>query len=243
MNDPQSLSSQSLNFVAHLHAEAWSQLRATGETESIKRGDFLFRAGGNDNSIYILHRGRVKIFQLSAKGKETLLWFCAAGEIFGISELCRGGSRKVYAQACEDSEIVVIPRDAFKAFVAQRPDTALHVIEVLSYRLRNLSKIVEGLATTDVPQRVKMLLATLSERYGQRVGDSICIDIGITHQEMADMIGTTRQSVTSTLGELKRAGLVQQRRRRLHVSPLLLNGASLAAEHGALAACSPRKLS
>ncbi len=220
--------SDSLDFVSQLSTQEWQTLRGLGEVTLIKRGGLLFRAGIEDAKIYVLEQGRVKIFQLNARGKETLLWFCAAGEIFGISELCNGGRRKVYAQACVDSQILSIPRDSFKTFIEQHPQAAIHVIEVLSYRLRSLSKIVEGLATNDVPQRVKMLLTDLSERYGHRVGDKICIDIGITHQEMADMIGTTRQSVTTTLSELRRAGLVEQRARRLHVATSLIESGKAA---------------
>ena len=197
-----------LDFVAYLAASEWRTLRASGQLQKTKRGDVLFAAGGTDNHVYIVERGRIKIFQLSTKGKETLLWFCARGEIFGVSELCTGSARQVYAQACEDTELVCIERDRFKEFLAERPSVGLRVIDILSHRLRHLSHAVERLATVDVRQRLQQLLADLGRRYGQPNDKGLVIDIGITHQEMADMIGTTRQSVTTILSELKREGVV-----------------------------------
>lgn len=207
-----------LDFVAYLAANEWHTLRASGQLHTAQRGDLLFAAGGTDNHVYVVERGRIKIFQLSTKGKETLLWFCARGELFGVSELCRGSARQVYAQACEDSEIVCIERDRFKAFLATRPDIGLHVIDILSHRLRHLGHAVEQLATVDVRERLQQLLANLGQRYGQRNEQGVVIDIGITHQEMADMIGTTRQSVTTILSELKREGAIAIHRGRMCLS-------------------------
>lgn len=204
-----------LDFVAYLSANEWQALRATGQSQRARRGEMLFAAGGTDNHVYVVERGRIKIFQLSSKGKETLLWFCARGEIFGVSELCTGSARQVYAQACEDSDVVCIERDRFKAFVAARPTIGLHVIDILSHRLRHLGHAVEQLATIDVRQRLQHLLADLSTRYGQRNDRGVVIDIGITHQEMADMIGTTRQSVTTILSEMKREGAIAIHRGRM----------------------------
>lgn len=206
------------DFVAYLSHTDWQALRERGQPLRVKRGELLFAAGGTDDHVYIVERGRVKIFQLSAKGKETLLWFCALGEIFGVSELCTGHARQVYAQASEDTLLIGIERDRFKDFLATRPAVGLHVIDILAHRLRHLSQAVERLTTTDVRERLQQLLVQLGERYGQQKDNGVCIEIGITHQEMADMIGTTRQSVTSILNEMKRAGVVAFHGKRLHLS-------------------------
>lgn len=206
-----------LDFVAYLSQTDWQALRERGQPLPVKRGELLFAAGGTDNHVYIVERGRVKIFQISTKGKETLLWFCAHGEIFGVSELCTGHARQVYAQACEDTLLVGVERERFKEFLATRPAVGLHVIDILAHRLRHLSHTVERLTTTDVRQRLQQLLIQLGERYGHKEDNGVCIDIGITHQEMADMIGTTRQSVTSILSELKREGAVAFHGKRLHL--------------------------
>lgn len=186
--------------------------------DTVERGDFIFRAGVSATDVYIVRSGRVKIFQLNNKGKETLLWFCAPGEVFGVSELCRGVPRRVYAQASERSEIVAVGREDFVRFLASHPDKALALIDLLSSRLRGLGSFLEGVATADVSQRVTMLLRHLGERHGRRAGDGVFIDMAITHQEMADMIGTTRQSVTTALNGLKRQGLLFCHNRRMRLA-------------------------
>lgn len=220
---------RSLDFIAHLSPAEWERLCQLGQTQQLRRGELVFRAGGADNNIHILETGRVKIFQISPKGKETLLWFCGRGELFGLSELCQGGERKVYAQACEPSRIVAIDRERFKLFIARRPELALNIIDLLSYRLRSLGKTFEGLTTHDVTQRVTALLMQLGERYGQPSGEGVAIEINITHQEMADMIGTTRQSVTSVLSGLKRAGMIEMHKRRMSLNSRFVADSNAAA--------------
>lgn len=211
--------------TSFLHGAArneWCTATLYKPHDTVERGDFIFRAGVSAKDVYILRSGRVKIFQLNNKGKETLLWFCAPGEVFGVSELCQGVPRRVYAQASERSEVIAVDREEFVRFLASHPDKALALIDLLSSRLRCLGFFLEGIATADVSQRVTMLLRHLGERYGRRAGNEIFIDMAITHQEMADMIGTTRQSVTTVLNELKRQGLLYCNNRRMRITGKLL---------------------
>lgn len=200
----------------------WCNAALCRQTETVERGAFIFRAGVSAKDVFILRSGRVKIFQLNPKGKETLLWFCGPGEVFGISELCQGELRRVYAQASERSEIVTVDRAEFVRFLTSHPEKALALIDLLSSRLRSLGTFLESITTAEVAQRVTMLLRHLGTRYGRRAGDKVTIDMAITHQEMADMIGTTRQSVTMVLSELKRDGLLRCHKRRMEFAESLL---------------------
>ena len=208
----------STNLLSLLSTADGQALCELGPRVGVKKGGIVFRAGTKADSIYLLARGRVKIFQISSGGKETLLWFCSDGELFGLSELCQGDSRRVYAQACETCEVVIIPREEFKRFMFSHPGIALTLIDLLSQRLRSLGRVVEGLVTSDVPHRVAMLLRELAQRYGTSSTDGTSLAITITHQEMANMIGTTRQSVTSALSQLRRDGLVQFKNRHLYLT-------------------------
>ena len=203
----------------------WCNATLCRQTETVERGTFIFRAGVNAKDVFILHSGRVKIFQLNPKGKETLLWFCGPGEVFGISELCQGEPRRVYAQASERSEVVTVDRAEFVRFLTLHPEKALALIDLLSSRLRSLGAFLESITTADVAQRVTMLLRHLGARYGRRAGDNVFIDMVITHQEMADMIGTTRQSVTAVLSELKRQGVLCCHNRRMRLTGGLIANA------------------
>lgn len=208
----------------------WCATALCRQVETVERGEFIFRAGVKAKDVFIVRSGRVKIFQLNPKGKETLLWFCAPGEVFGISELCQGETRRVYAQASERSEIAAVDRAEFMRFLAAHPERALALIDLLSSRLRSLGAFLESITTADVAQRVAMLLRHLGARYGRRVGDKVTIDMAITHQEMADMIGTTRQSVTTVLSKLKREGLLRYHNRRMEFAESLLTQAMVTAQ-------------
>jgi CRP/FNR family transcriptional regulator len=161
----------------------------------------------------------------------VILWFCFPGEVFGLAEASRGGPRDVYAQVCSDAVVHRIPRQQFSQFVEARPRVALQVIDLLSCRLRVLGDILTNLATDDATSRIIKLLLRLCSRYGQMNtgcsvlggGDgAICLDIPLTHQEMADMLGTSRQTVSTVIGELKKAGALKTTHRHMHVEPARL---------------------
>ncbi len=205
------------DFLSRMREEDRVELLSISQKQSFARNDFIFQAGSPGNNIYILFKGRMKIYQLSPLGKEIIMWFCFPGEVFGLTEVSRGGRREVYAQACTDSELFFVPKKAFQEFLARSPSTAMLVIELLSCRLRTLGDMLLNLTADDVTTRVIKLLTRLSARYGRRTEKDIRLDIPLTHQEMADMIGTSRQTVTSVLGLLKRQGMLRIENRCIHI--------------------------
>ena len=231
MNHPIKLAEQSSQLLlapsdvlAQIGAQDLQTLFSLGKTQRYPKGDFIFHAGSAGSHVYFLRQGRVKIYQLSPVGREVILWFCFTGEMFGLAEVGRGEERVVNAQACEDSETLCIPKEQFNAFLESHPKIALLIMHVLSCRLRVLGEVLVNLASDDVNTRLAKLILRLGARYGKRVGTEIHLDIHLTHQEMADMIGATRQTVTSALGHLKRQGILSMGNRRILIeSEELLN--------------------
>lgn len=180
-----------------------------GQTHRFKKSEFVFRAGDATHHVYLLLRGRVKIYQPSTVGKEVILWFCFGGELFGLAEAARGGERVVSAQACDETEILCIRQEHFTEFLLQHPRTALLIVQVLSCRLRVLGDVVINLVSDDVRTRILKMLLQLGARCGTPHEQGLRLNLSLTHQEIADMIGTTRQTVTSTLGLLEREGMIK----------------------------------
>lgn len=205
----------SSDVLAQIGEQDLKTLFSLGKTQHYPKGTFIFHAGGAGSHVYFLRRGRVKIYQLSPAGREVILWFCFSGEMFGMAEVTRGDGRVVNAQACEDSEALCVPKEQFNAFLESHPKIALLIMHVLSCRLRVLGEVLVNLASDDVNTRLAKLILRLGARYGKRVGTEVHLDIHLTHQEMADMIGTTRQTVTSALGHLKRQGILSMGNRRI----------------------------
>jgi CRP/FNR family transcriptional regulator len=165
----------------------------------------------------MLDSGRAKIYHPSAGGKEVLLWFCFPHDLFGLAEINHGGSRQATAELCERSVVLSVERDDFHRFVQQRPAVSLLVIDLLSQRLRSLGNAMQELVASDVTARLVMLLTRLTTCYGKPSGDAICVDLNITQQELADMIGATRQTVSSILSALRRSGLLYFKNRRIYI--------------------------
>ncbi len=212
------------NFLAQLDTEATADLLAIATVQHYGRSDFMFRAGAPGSNVYFLRSGKVKIHQLSPLGREVILWFCFAGEIFGLAEVAGGGGRVVNAQACEASEVLAVSQEKFRDYLERHPRVALLSMQVLSSRLRVLGEMFVNLVSDDVGTRVAKLILRLSARYGTRVGKEVFLNIPLTHQEIADMVGTSRQTVTSVLSSLKRQGVLSIDNRRIHIeSEELLN--------------------
>ncbi len=207
-----------VDLLARLRDDDRAELLRLGQARQYARNEFVFRAGDESRFVYLLLRGRVKIYQPSTVGKEAILWFCFGGELFGLAEAARGGARVVSAQACDQAEILRFRQDEFSAFLETHPGSALMIVQLLACRLRVLGDVVINLISDDVRTRVLKMIVQVGSRCGVQTGQGIRLDIPITHQEMADMIGTSRQTVTTILGQLERDGLLSFDRRTIHIT-------------------------
>lgn len=188
-----------------------------GRLKCYTKGALIFSAGTPGERVYFLVSGKIKICQPSASGRDAILWFCLPGEIFGLAEVARGGGRVVNAEACEDSEVLTVSQEEFKVFLSHRPQIALLSMQVLASRLRVLGEMFVNLVSDDVPTRIAKLVLRLGARYGRKVGNDMFLNIPLTHQEIADMVGTSRQTVTTALTHLKRQGVLSIENRRIHI--------------------------
>lgn len=206
------------DFLGRLPVATREALAALGHRTVYRKGDAVFQPGSPGDNVYILTQGRIKIFALSPAGRAVILWFCFPGEVFGLAEMARAGRREVASEACADSEALVIPQQKFKDFLKRDGEAAMLVVDLLSCRLRGLADMLLNLTSDEVPTRLVKLLIRLSARYGKPVSDAeTLLDISLTHQEIADMIGTTRQSVSTALNALKRQGLLSVKKHCIHI--------------------------
>lgn len=196
------------DFLSQLSPVVRDDLVSRGKVHHFKKHDLIFQAGSPGDNVYLLATGRAKIYQLSPNGKEVILWFCFPGELFGMAEVCRQGRREVYARACSDTEIIKIRQDKFKLFLSQNPDAAMLTIDILSCRMRILGDMLLNLTSEDVMSRLLKLLTRLCAQYGKNRGENMLLDIPLTHQEIADMIGASRQTVSTAISDLRRRGLI-----------------------------------
>ncbi len=197
------------DFWGSLTPAVRADLDQLGTRARFRKQEMLFRAGSDGRDVYVLMSGRVKVYALSPTGRAVTLWFCLPGEVFGLAEMARGSPRMVFAEACTDAEVLILPCDRLRARLVSDAATAMQVVDMLSCRLRQLSDAMLNLIADDVNTRVVKLLLRLHARYGRALETGgFLLDLPLTHQDMADMIGTTRQSVSSAVTHLRQRGLL-----------------------------------
>jgi len=210
------------DFLARLSSADAQDLIQAGQRKLFARNEFIFKAGDPGRHVYFLQQGRVKICQPAPEGKDVILWFCFTGDMFGMAEVARGGGRVVHAQACEASEVLVLSQTDLTDYLKTHSAAALLIMQVLADRLRALGDVVVNLINDDAQTRIIKLILRLATRHGIRFGQDIHLNIHLTHQEIADMVGTTRQTVSSVLGHLKRQGLMRLENRRIRIDSMEL---------------------
>jgi len=181
-----------------------------------RKGEYIFQADQSDQSVYIVVSGKIKISRISQVGHELIQWFCMPGDIFGISGE-NNVSNSVYARTLTESVVLRINKHAFHQLLLDKPRISLLVIEKLSSRIHTLGDMTLYMASDDANTRLIKLLQYLSSNYGQPVEEGVYIDIPTTHQDIADMIGSCRQTVSGIISKLKHSGVVNIDRKGIHI--------------------------
>lgn len=210
------------DFLARLSQRDLADLKRLAKSRAVSKNNYVFREGDTDTDIYVLEQGRIKIYQSSPQGKDILLWFLLDGDIFALNGLFQRkthAKRICYALASEDSKVLAIPREAFKAHLATHPNVAEVVMEICLLRLDCLRNRLLILACDDVEHRLKKLLDCLCRLYGVNLGNGHTrINIPLTHQEIANIIGTSRQTTSTLLAQFKSQGLVNADKKNLIIN-------------------------
>lgn len=185
--------------------------------KSLKQGEQLFAEGDPCVGLFLVASGKIRIFKLSASGREQILAMEGAGSSFAELPVFDGGNYPAAAAASEDAELVFISRKDFQNFCRDHPDVALKVIAVVGGRLRRLVGIIEELSFTTVRQRLIALILQLAERDGKRSREGIHLELKKSHQDFAAELGTVRELVSRNLSRLQAEGYLEVEGRKLVV--------------------------
>ncbi len=199
---------QRVNLFQEMTAAEMRELERTTKMESVKKRSALFLPGEPSRYVYLLKTGRVKISRVSEEGREVTLALLKPGEIFGEVEVLDDSPRDTIAEALDDSAICLIPREQFLALVRLKPELSFRLTKLIGSRLRKIETRIEDLVFRDVSSRLAHLLVQLADEHGRTTNRGIRIEIKITHQEIANLIGSIRETVSAVLGDFKKAGLI-----------------------------------
>jgi len=202
-------------LFAGLSPEKLATLENVTQRRSFKRGEIVFHKGDPGDTLFMITQGQVKIILPSDSGEEALLGVLDEGEFFGELSLIDEQPRSATIVATEPTETLVLRREEFLKFVASSPETAIDMLRVLSQRLRETDEFIEDAIFLDVPGRLAKKLLELANQYGRNTPLGTVIALRMTQQELATMVGATRESVNKHLRSYRARGILEIDRQRI----------------------------
>lgn len=196
-------------LITNLTPDKHRQLFSKAHPHAIAQNIMIYAPGDDSTAIYFVVSGLVKIFDITGDGREIIYRMCGPQSLFGLSAVFGGEERPVFAQAQEATDVLVITRADFEHFVQENPWFAVDVIHMLGNRLRQAHAAIAEFVVGDVRSRIAQLILKFSESGQPLPGGGVRIENKMTHEEIANMIGATRTTVTKVLGEWKRRGIIE----------------------------------
>ena len=186
----------------------------------VGRGQVFYAPGDESEALFLLKKGKVRIYKSTPDGWEFTLAVVEAGTMFGEMSLTAQRMRETYAEAVEPSDICVLRREDLERVVRSNPDVGLAMLRVLSERLRVCEERLEDVGLKDVPARLARLLLQLVAQEGVMTPEGPTIPTHYTHRQLASMVGASRESVTRAFTKLRMCGAVELKDRRVYVRDL-----------------------
>ncbi|MFI5358526.1 MAG: Crp/Fnr family transcriptional regulator [Halanaerobiales bacterium] len=181
------------------------------------KGEIIFFEDNNDENLYILLEGRVKLTMISPEGKEKAISILQVGDIFGEMSLFDQDTTPITAEVIDDARLVSIPFHDLEDIIRQEPEVAIKIIEALAKRTRLLTSQIRELVFQDAEGRLASLLMRFIEDFGVEVKSGYLIDIVLTHQEIANLMGSSRVTVTKLLNQFIDEGIIKIYKRKIVV--------------------------
>lgn len=213
-------------FFSGLGADSTARLLALSEVVVCPRGAELFEAGGLARDLFLVVEGKVKLTRPSpgtgSSHRESLLWLMGPGDMFGELSLVDGGTRSTTATTLTDASLLRVPGSDLSSLVESQHDVALALLERLSERLRRSDNATAHFVTGGVPSRLAFILIDLAERFG-RVDPAtghLVVTHDLTQQELAQAVGSSRETVSKALAEFAQRGWITTRSRSVVVRSL-----------------------
>ena len=197
------------SIFSSLNDDESSELAELTIERSFMPNEFIFWDGDAPEWFYIIAEGKVKVLKHSSLGKEFIIAFFGSGEMFGEVAVFENKPYPASAQAMVETKVVGIKREALLSFLANRPQVALRIINVLAGRLRDAQGRLRDLAGERVEQRLASVLLMLSSKLG--------LTLSFTRQEIADMAGTTTETAIRVMSHLKDRGIIRSVRGKVTI--------------------------
>jgi CRP/FNR family cyclic AMP-dependent transcriptional regulator len=194
--------------------EEFSSLQHIFILRSYRRNQVIFMEEETGTYMYLVLTGKVKVAKSSSAGRETILAIHKAGDFFGEMSLLDGKTAPATVSAMEDSKIISVSGSDFHKYLMHNEKVLLQIIDVLCARLRQVWQ-TQSLSSSKADARIRMGIYELAKRHGVQDAHGTIIDLKITHQELAEMVGTSRETVTRVIAHLREEGIIEVDQRRM----------------------------
>ncbi|MEQ9167654.1 MAG: Crp/Fnr family transcriptional regulator [Fulvivirga sp.] len=186
-----------------------------------KKNEFIYFPNDKAKYIYMIANGRVKLGHSTEDGKEVVKAILGTGEIFGELALTGEETRSDYAQAMDDdTSVCPVSIDEMRGLMAEDKELSFKIYKLIGLRIRKLERKIESLVFKDARTRIIEFLKDAAAWKGKKVGFETMIPTKLTHKDIANLTGTSRQTVTTILNELKEANLINFDRRKILIRDL-----------------------
>ncbi|GBF33656.1 cAMP-binding protein [Desulfocucumis palustris] len=180
-------------------------LESIGTTLNFPKGQIIFATGQRSNEIYLIKSGWVKIFRTNLNGRQVSVALRYPGDFIGLAEVLSDEAEREYsAEAMENVSLLIIWRDAFMKMLAKNPEFSAKVLNLMANRLREAQNTIHDFIINPVQGRLAVVLKNMAERAGvSEEGDYINVKLNVTQEELACLVGSSRQTVSTLLQLLK----------------------------------------
>jgi len=200
-----------LTVFQDLTAREMEDLNRITTMSTVQKGRVFYRPEEPGEVLFILKEGRVQLYRISPEGKKLVITTLGDHTLFGEMALLGTKMHNTFAEAVEDCLICVMSRTDLERLILSRPQVALRILEITGKRLREAEERLESMAFKGIPARLASLLLRLSS---EQESDEVT---GMTHQDLAESVGTYRETATQVLNDLKSQGLIEIGRKRIQL--------------------------
>ena len=192
-----------------LDEESARALRRQMTEVKLSRGEHLFLEGDQGDRLYVVLDGKIKLTRAATDGRESLWSVLGPGEMFGELSLFDPRPRTSTASAVTDATVAALGDEALRPWLMDRPDVSMHMLRALARRLRRANDVTADLVFTDVPGRVAKNLLDLADRFGERDNAGLHVHHDLTQEELAQLVGASRETVNKALADFAARGWLQ----------------------------------
>jgi CRP/FNR family transcriptional regulator len=205
----------------HLSLEEFEEAGVRVAERHFGPTDLIFAPGDPGGHLYFLLEGTVRLYKIYGDYKEATVALLKDTGVFGVLDLDEALYQDAFAEAVTDARVVAARKPILNEVMKRHPEFAMKLLSSLAERLRQSDEVIESLLHREVSVRLATLLLNLGDRFGEPNGSERVLKVRLTHQDLANMIASTREAVSKVMSDFQRAGLIEVRNRRIAISPRL----------------------